>query len=246
MTMKQFSTEAQTAHDHLVPLLDQAISHTNDRLEKAKQAASPEALRPDLLAMLDNADTPAADAIGGIIGGYAQLMPNHRARDGGLLIRSLVSTKSHHGLTDDQAGQIAGAIIGAIQGKAHSGLIEWPENWHDELHHNDLCQWCEWVAPKAYGDLLASLQDTTKARISAESDLVQLQASQQALADLVPSPSTGAVIQIRNNAENRQGVAGIHWQAGEVKTLEPAEYAQVIDNAGYQRLADAGQFEVLA
>lgn len=246
MTMKNYATEAQTAHDHLMPLLEKAQTEAQQRLDKAKQASTPDALRPQLLAILDNADTPAADAIGGILSGYAQLMPDHRARDGGLLIRSLASTKSHHGLTEAQAGQIAGAIIGAISGKGHAGLIQWPENWQRELSHGDLLKWCEWVAPKAYGKLLDSLESQAKARISAESDLVQLQASRQALAGLVPSPSTGAVIRIRNNAEKRQGVSGIQWNPGEVKPLEPAEYARVTANAGYSSLVEAGQLEVVA
>lgn len=246
MTMKDYAAAAQQAHDNLTPLLNKAISNTQQRLDKARQATTPEALRPQLLAILEGADTPAAEAIGGILNGYAQLMPDHRARDGGLLIRSLVSTKRHHGLTETQAGQIAGAIIGAINGKGHSGLIEWPENWHEQLHHSDLKQWAEWVAPKAYSEFTANLETHTQARISAESDLVQLEASRQALAELVPTPSEGTVIRIRNNAEFRQGVGGIHWEPGEVKALEPADYMRVTGSNGYQRLADSGQLEVMA
>lgn len=246
MTIKHYATEAKTAHSHLMPLLSQAIDDTQARLATAAQAASADTIRPNLEGMLANADTPPAEAVNGILSGYLQLMPAHRAREGGLLIRSLVSTKKHHGLSDAQASQIAGAMLAAINGKGYSGIIEWPENWQADLSQSELNQWAEWVAPKEHAKLMASLETHTKTRISAESDLVQLKTSRNALAALVPAPSSGTVIKIRNNADKRQGVSGIHWEGGEVKEIAPADYARVTQNTGYQLLAESGQLEVLA
>jgi|GEM_PF-2633668 len=248
MTVKDYKTAAQKAHDTLTPLLDDAFAEAQAMLEKAGQVASRDAVRPELVEMINKADTPPADAIAGILASYAGLLPQHLARDGGLFIRSLVSIKKHHGLTDSQAAQIAGAIVASIHGKAPMSLIEWPgcDDWDSQLHHTDLDQWAAWVSPKEHGKLTSKLEAETKARINAESVLVHLEASRRALADLVPKVVTTSVIKIRNNSEHRQGISGVRWTAGEVKALDAVEYAAVTDSAGYQSLIESGQLEVVA
>ena len=246
--MKQYIEAAQRAHDELLPLLGDAIADAQDRLSKAKATADHDAVTPQLVELLNNADTPPADAIGGIIATYAALLNNPGTRDGAWLIRSLASTAKHHGLKDAQTGQIAGAIIGAIHGKAPVSLIEWPaaDAWHKQLHHADRMKWAAWLAPKEHAKLMKRMEATAQARISAETDLIQLEHAREALADLVPESVSSARVRIRNNTDHTQGVAGCRWKAGETVELEPSEYAALVDSQGFQRLADSGQLEVIA
>lgn len=248
MTIQKFTTAAQQAHDTLTPLLAQAIEDTQAILNEAKQAASIEPLRPELIDMLNSADTPPADSVASILSGYCDLLPAHSGRDSGLLIRSLVSTKSYRALSDKQAGQIAGAIIASIHGKAPQSLTEWPaaEDWHKQLHDSDLQLWAAWAAPEKYSKFKRKIDTHTESRMSAESDLMQLEVSQQALAELVPTPSAGHKIVIRNNAEHRQGIAGIQWQPGEEKPLTSADYAVLTSSTGYEQLTQDNVLEVVA
>lgn len=247
MTMKDYTAAAQNAQDTLSPLLDKAVADAQKRLSEATKAASVDSLRPQLIAIIDNADTPPLDAVTGILSTYCALMPQHRTREGDLLVRSLCSTKKHHGLTDKQAAQVAGAMVACVQGKAPMSLIEWPDvkTWHRQLNDADLHQWAEWVAPKEYATLSKALEKTTEARMSAETDVVQLETCRRALADLVPKAFECAVIQVRNNADHCQGVAGIQWEGGEVKRLEPTDYAKITVHPGFSRLIEQAQLEVV-
>lgn len=246
MTMKDYTAAAQSAHDKLSPLLDKAVADAQARLSEADKAASAETVRAQLVAMIDNADTPPADSVTGILGSFCALLPDHRAHDGGVIIGALVSTKKRHALSEKQAAQIAGAIIASVHGKAPAGLIEWPDTWHSQLSDADLHQWVEWVAPKEYAKLSADLEATARARISAETDLTQLETCRRALADLVPSASDGTVIQIRNNADHAQGMAGIRWQAGEVLPISAADYVSLAAHGGYHRMIQQNELEVVA
>lgn len=246
--MNDYATEAQRAHDSLLPMLEAAIQDATERQEQASQKANADTIRPQLVAMIDGADTPAPDAIGGIIATYAALLNNPGTRDGKWLIESLHSTVKHHGLKPAQAGQIAGAIVGAIQGKAPLSLIEWPaaDDWHKYLHHADLLQWAAWIAPKKYEEFAAALDATAEERIRADTDLAQLEQARKALADLVPEFRESNVVRIRNNGEHGQGVAGIRWKAGEIVEVAANDYARLVAATGYQHLNESGQLEVVA
>ena len=87
---------------------------------------------------------------------------------------------------------------------------------------------------------------TAKARISAETDLVQLKRARQALEDMVPKKMSSTAVRIRNNAERGQGVAGFRWQGGEMLEIAPTDYARLVSANGFKLLIESGQLEVVA
>jgi hypothetical protein len=245
--MKKYIEAAQTAHDNLLPQLDAAIANALERIKKARADADTEAVTPTLVVMLNNAAIPADGAVTGIIATYAALLNNPGTRDGAFLIRHLVSATKHHGLKDEQAAQIAGAMIAAVHGLAPASLIEWPaaDDWQ-ELHYSDLKQWAAWLAPAEYKQFEERTTATAKARISAETDLIQLKRARQALEDMVPKKKSSATVNIKNLTERKTGVSGIRWEAGETMALGTEAFAQVIDSPGFQKLLETKTFEVVA
>ena len=87
---------------------------------------------------------------------------------------------------------------------------------------------------------------TAKARISAETDLIQLKRARQALEDMVPKKMSSTTVRIRNNAERGQGVAGFRWQGGEMLEIAPTDYARLVSANGFKLLIESGQLEVVA
>ena len=246
--MKKYIEAAQTAHDNLLPQLDAAIANALERIKKARADADTEAVTPTLVDMLNNAAIPADGAVTGIIATYAALLNNPGTRDGVFLIRHLVSAAKHHGLKDEQAAQIAGAMIAAVHGLAPTSLITWPaaDDWQEHLHYSDLKQWAAWLAPAEYKQFEERTTATAKARISAETDLVQLKRARQALEDMVPKKMSSTAVRIRNNAERGQGVAGFRWQGGEMLEIAPTDYARLVSANGFKLLIESGQLEVVA
>ena len=248
--MKKYIEAAQTAHDNLLPQLDAAIANALERIKKARADADTEAVTPTLVDILNNADTPRGDAVQGILTTYAGMLKNPGTRDGSYLIRHLASTvkyhAQHHGLTNEQAGQIAAAILAAIKGKAPASLIEWPaaDDWQEHLHYSDLKQWAAWLAPAEYRQFEERTTATAKARISAETDLVQLKRARQALEDMVPKKKSSTTVNIKNLTERKTGLSGIRWEAGETMALGTEAFAQVIDSPGFQKLLETKTFEV--
>lgn len=248
--MNDYQAAAQAAYEELQAAHADALAEAQARLQHATEAASADAIRPRLIAMLEQAEPPAADTVASVLGGYVALFPAHLQRDGALLIRSLGSTKKHHGLNDKQAGQIAAAIVACVHGKGSAGLIDFPsaDTWHNNLSASDLHAWSGWVAPDAYEELQAELDGLTRERFEAERDLALLDASKQTLdrlAELHGGPARD-VIRIKSNVANRSGVAGIFFEPGEVRELNPAQWGEIADHAGYRRMIGAGQLEVVA
>jgi len=246
--MKKYIEAAKKAHEQLMPLVEAATTDAQDRLSKAKEDATAEEVSPLLVDMLNNAALPADGAVTGIIATYAALLNNPGTRDGGFLIRHLVSAVKHHGLKDEQAAQIAGAMIAAVHGLAPTSLITWPaaDDWQEHLHYSDLKQWAAWLAPAEYKQFEERTTATAKARISAETDLVQLKRARQALEDMVPKKMSSTAVRIRNNAERGQGVAGFRWQGGEMLEIVPTDYARLASANGFKLLIESGQLEVVA
>jgi len=246
--MKKYIEAAQTAHDNLMPLVDTAIASALERIKKARADAGAEAVTPTLVDMLNNAALPADGAVTGIIATYAALLNNPGTRDGVFLIRHLISAAKHHGLKDEQAGQIAGAILAAIKGNAPASLITWPaaDDWQEHLHYSELKQWAAWLAPAEYKQFEERTTKTAKARISAETDLIQLNRARQALEDMVPKKKSSATVNIKNLTERKTGISGIRWEAGETMALGTEAFAQVIDSPGFQKLLETKTFEVVA
>jgi len=247
--MKTYTEAAQAAHDTLLPLLDAAIASAQDRLEKAKATADNEAVTPKLVALIDDADTPRGDAVPGMIQTYAALLNKPATTDGAFLIRHLASTVKHHGLNSEQAGQIAGAMLSAINGRAPMSLITWPaaDKWSEHLHFSDLQQWAAWLAPTQHTKLMTGTEKETVARIAAETDLIQLERARNALTDIVPTYINSKVVKIRsNNADRPQGTAGFKWQPLETLDVAPMDYARLVSGDGFNRLLESGQLEVIA
>jgi hypothetical protein len=246
--MKKYIEAAKKAHGQLMTLVEAATTDAQDRISKAKEDATPEEVSPLLVVMLNNAAIPADGAVTGIIATYAALLNNPGTRDGVFLIRHLVSAAKHHGLKDEQAAQIAGAILAAIKGNAPASLIEWPaaDDWQEHLHYSDLKQWAAYLAPAEYRQFEERTKATAKARISAETDLVQLKRARQALEDMVPKKKSSATVNIKNLTERKTGVSGIRWEAGETMALGTEAFAQVIDSPGFQKLLETKTFEVVA
>jgi hypothetical protein len=244
--MKQYTEAAQTAHDNLLPLIDAAIASAKDRLEKAKACADHEAITPKLVALIDSADTPRGDAVPGMIQTYAALLNRPATTDGLWLMRSLLSSVKHHGLTSEQAGQIAGAMLSAINGRAPMSLITWPaaDKWSEHLHFSDLQQWAAWLAPTQHAKLMASTEKETVARIAAETDLIQLDCARSALANIVPTYINSKVVKIRNNFNRSQGVSGMMWQPLETLDVAPVDYARLVSANGFDLLIEDGTLEL--
>jgi len=198
--------------------------------------------------MLNNAALPADGAVTGIIATYAALLNNPGTRDGVFLIRHLVSAAKHHGLKDEQAAQIAGAMIAAVHGLAPASLITWPaaDDWQEHLHYSDLKQWAAWLAPAEYELFEGRTAAIARDRISAETKLVQLKRARQALEDMVPKKMSSNVVRIRNNAERGQGVAGFRWEVGEMLEIAPTDYAHLVSANGFKLMIESGKLEVVA
>jgi hypothetical protein len=246
--MKKYIEAAQTAHDNLMPLVDTAIASALERKKKARADADTEAVTPTLVDMLNNAAIPADGAVTGIIATYAALLNNPGTRDGVFLIHHLVSAAKHHGLTNEQAAQIAGAILAAIKGKAPASLITWPaaDDWQEHLHYSDLKQWAAWLAPAEYKQFEERTTKTAKARISAETDLIQLNRARQALEDMVPKKKSSTTVNIKNLTERKTGVSGIRWEPGETMALGTEAFAQLVDSNGFKRMLETKTLEVVA
>ncbi|MCW8917522.1 MAG: hypothetical protein OQL08_01700 [Gammaproteobacteria bacterium] len=246
--MNAYHTAAQAAQAALSTAHADALADTQARLQHATGAASADAIRPRLLDMLEHAETPAADTVTSMLSTYAAMFAPHLQRDGEMMIRSLRSMKKQQGLTDAQCSAVAGSLLACIHGKAPSGLIKFPAPtaWHFNISLADLHQLAGWVVPDAHAELQAELDELTGERFKAERDLARLEAHKQALdklaAALKTSPSN--VMRIRSNAPNRQSVAGVFFEPGEVRELTPAEYGEIADHAGYRRMISAGQLEV--
>ena len=246
--MKMYTEAAQTAHDSLIPLVDSAIASAKDRLSKATASADHDAIAPKLVALIDGADTPRGDAVPGMIQTYAALLNKPATTDGAFLIRHLASTVKHHGLNSEQAGQIAGAMLSAINGRAPMSLITWPaaDKWSEHLHFADLQQWAAWLAPTQHTKLMTGTEKETVARIAAEHDLLQLQRARESLVGMVPVNVSSAVVKIRsNNADRAQGTAGFRWQPLETLEVVPMDYARLVSSDGFNRLLESGQLEVI-
>jgi hypothetical protein len=247
---KHFTEEAQKAVEHLAPYLDKALEVERENLERANQSLSREEEELCLVKILNEVETPPIESIIATLGNYAGLLPKEKTRDGKLFIRSLVSIKKYHGLTDEQAGQVARSIIGSIHNKATVTLVQWPDadTWHSALAYSDLRQWCEWVAPKEYGKLRKRLDSHLRALIAAEKNILNLETSKRALEQLgIHAVSCdGKKIKIRNNGDLKQGVAGLRWEPGETLTLAPETYGEMIHHAGFAGLVEMGQMEVVA
>jgi hypothetical protein len=177
---------------------------------------------------------------------YAALLNRPATTDGAWLIRSLVSSVKHHGLTSEQAGQIAGAMLSAINGRAPMSLITWPaaDNWSEHLHFSDLQQWAAWLAPTQHAKLMASTEKETVARIAAETDLIQLDCARSALANIVPTYINSKVVKIRNNFNRSQGVSGMMWQPLETLEVAPVDYARLVSANGFDLLIEDGTLEL--
>ena len=244
--MKTYTEAAQTAHDNLLPLVDAAIASAKDRLSKATASADHDAIAPKLVALIDCADTPRGDAVPGMIQTYAALLNKPATTDGPWLIRSLVSSVKHHGLTSEQAGQIAGAMLSAINGRAPMSLITWPaaDKWSEHLHFLGLQQWASWLAPTQHTKLMASTEKETVARIAAETDLIQLDCARSALANIVPTYINSKVVKIRNNFNRSQGVSGMMWQPLETLDVAPVDYARLVSANGFDLLIEEGTLEL--
>ena len=246
--MKKYTEAAQTAHDNLLPQLDAAIANALERIKKARADADTKAVTPTLVDMLNNAAIPAGGAVAGIFSTYAALLNNSGTRDGAFLIRHLVSATKHHGLTNEQAERIAGAILATMKGGAPASLIVWPaaDDWHEHLSYSDLKQWAAWLAPARYMEFEHHITETAKARISAETDLVQLKRARQALEDMVPKKMSRTTVNIKNLIQRKTGISGVRWEAGETMALGTEAFAQVIDSPGFQKLLETKTLEVVA
>jgi len=246
--MKKYIEAAKKAHEQLMTLVEAATTDAQDRISKAKEDATPDEVSPLLVDMLNNAAIPADGAVTGIFSTYAALLNNPGTRDGAFLIRHLVSATKHHGLTNEQAAQIAGAMIAAVHGSAPASLIEWPaaDDWHEHLSYSDLKQWAAWLAPAKYKQFEERTTATAKARISAETDLVQLKRARQALEDMVPKKMSSTAVNIKNLTERKTGISGVGWEAGETMALGTEAFAQVIDSPGFQKLLETKTLEVVA
>jgi len=246
--MKKYIEAAKKAHGQLMTLVEAATTDTQDRLSKAKEDATAEEVSPLLVDMLNNAALPADGAVTGIIATYAALLNNPGTRDGVFLIRHLVSAAKHHGLKDEQAAQIAGAMIAAVHGLAPASLITWPaaDDWQEHLHYSDLKQWAAWLAPAEYELFEGRTAAIARDRISAETKLVQLKRARQALEDMVPKKMSSNVVRIRNNAERGQGVAGFRWEVGEMLEIAPTDYAHLVSANGFKLMIESGKLEVVA
>lgn len=246
--MIKFIDAAQQSHAQLMPLLEVATADAQNRLAKATSAADREDITHKFAALVSQAPTPPPEAVGGIIATYAAILGQPAMRNGAGLMSSLCTAAQHHGLTSEQSAHIAGAIIAAIHGKAPMSLIEWPaaDAWHAKIGFNDLKQWAAWLAPEQHAKLMTTIEATAKARISAETDLLQLNRARQSLAGLVPQQTGSEFMRVKNNAEQAQGVAGIRWQAGEMLSVSSNDYGRIVVTDGFMRLIESGQFELVA
>ena len=245
--MKKYIEAAKKAHEQLMTLVEAATTDAQDRISKAKEDADTKAVTPTLVDMLNNAAIPAGGAAG-IFSTYAALLNNSGTRDGAFLIRHLVSATKHHGLTNEQAERIAGAILAAMKGGAPASLIAWPaaDDWHEHLSYSDLKQWAAWLAPARYMEFEHHITETAKARISAETDIVQLNRARQALEDMVPKKMSRTTVNIKNLIQRKTGISGVRWEAGETMALGTEAFAQVIDSPGFQKLLETKTLEVVA
>ena len=246
--MKKYTEAAQTAHDNLLPQLAAAIANALERIKKARADADTKTVTPLLVDMINNAAIPAGAAVTGIFSTYAALLNNPGTLDGAYLIRHLISATKHHGLTKEQAKQIAGAILAVMKRGNPASLIAWPaaDEWHEPLSYSDLKQWAAWLAPAEYKQFEERTTATAKARISAETDFIQLNRARQALEDMVPKKISSTAVNIKNLTKRKTGVSGFRWEAGETMALGTEAFAQVIDSHGFQKLLETKTLEVVA
>jgi len=247
--MKKYTEAAQTAHDNLLPQLEAATTDALERIKKARADADTKAVSPLLVDMLNNAPVPAdTEAVAGIFSTYAALLNNSGTRDGAFLIRHLISATKHHGLTTEQAERIAGAILATMKRGTPASLIVWPaaDDWHENLSYSDLKQWAAWLVPAKYKHFEERTTETAKARISAETDLIQLNRAMQALEDMVPKKMSSTTVNIKNLIQRKTGISGIRWEAGETMALGTEAFAKVIDSPGFQKLLETKTLEVVA
>ncbi|MEO8646547.1 hypothetical protein [Pseudomonas sp.] len=249
--MKSYIEAAQQAHKQLTPLLDHAIADANTNLAQAKDAGDRKVITQKLVAAINAAEKPHADAVPGILASYAGMLRDPGIHDGSRMIAALSSTVSvgaGYSITDKQAAIIAVAILAAVHGKAPLSLIEWPaaDAWHTVMSFESLLRWAAWVAPAEHAAVVADMADAAKQLIQAEIDLLHLSRASQALGNLIPKPSSGEFVRIKNHAEHKQGAAGIRWQAGETLEVSNNDYVRLISHAGFKQLTEAGQFEIMA
>jgi len=247
--MKKYTEAAQTAHEQLMTLVEAAIANALERKKKARADADTEAVTPTLVDILNNAAIPAdTEAVAGIFSTYAALLNNSGTRDGAFLIRHLVSATKHHGLSNEQAERIAGAILATMKRGTPASLIVWPaaDDWHENLSYSDLKQWAAWLVPAKYKQFEHHITETAKARISAETDLVQLKRARQALEDMVPKKMSSTTVNIKNLIQRKTGISGFQWQGGETMALGTEAFAKVIDSPGFQKLLETKTLEVVA
>jgi hypothetical protein len=249
MKMHTYQTAAQAAHADLLDKLSEAQTEARQRQQQAAQAVSDDTMRPHLLGIITNTDTPTADTVAATIASFAAMMPAHKARDGAAMIAHLTSIKKHNGLSDKQAGQVIGAMMACIHGKASAGLTEWPsrETWHHALSVAELHQWAEWAAPDAYAELQADVQRAMRDRFEADRDLARLESDQKAL-DLLAATQgdNDNVIRIANPTARRQRIGTVMFEPEAVTELTDRDYAAVVQHGGFQRLIAAGDLAVVA
>lgn len=249
--MKSYTEAAQQAHKQLTPLLAHAVAEANTALAQAKEAADRKVITQKLVAAINAAEKPHADAVPGILASYAGMLREPGIHDGSRMIAALVGTvnlNTGYNVTDKQAAIIAVAILAAVQGKAPLSLIDWPaaDAWHTMLSFESLLRWAAWVTPAEHTEALANMADAAKQLIKAETDLLHLNRASQALVTLVPMQSSNEFVRIKNHAEHNQGSAGIRWQAGETLEVAPNDYARLAAHDGFKRLTETGQFEIMA
>ena len=224
--MKSFTQAAKQAHDTLTAAHAEAMSDAQARLKSAEQATSPEAVRPQLIELLNQADQPGADAVATVITSYAAMMPQHLARDGAALVSHLTGIKRHKGLSDAQAGQVVRAILAALNG-CPAGLIEWPaaDLVLARMPLSDLHLWAQWGTPDGYSTFTAAQEAAVHSHYTAVRDLAYLEQQAEALAAL--AAPVAEVLRLKSNSKGAQSVAGITFEPGEIRELTPAEYAGI-------------------
>lgn len=201
MTIETFIESAQTAKRDLHPLLKQAQSEADSRLEDAgARLAEPD--RPALVEALESAELPAAEDAREILGQFSAMANPHYQTDGGHLIGLLQDVVLRRTLSEAQAAKVAGAIVLALQGGCESGLIRWPnENrirlddepakddgpaWHEALNDRQLEQYAAWIVPERAAEIAARRSEIQAERETAETQRQRLQRAEEALRNLIP------------------------------------------------------------
>jgi len=245
--MKALQDTLQKSVDTLSPKIDKEIKNTKDRLKTIEAQLTPKAIKAGYEALLSAPEAlPAVEAVPSILSDYTKLIPSHRQREGAALISSLTGIKRHNGLTAEQAASIAGAIVLCVTGKASSGLIQWPTDWMAALSDSCVKQFAAWLSPNAYTDTLQELSEHAAEQAKSVNDVLALEASKQALAKLVPV-NVGSSIRIKNNAPSTLGLSNLlKFERGEVKTVSPEMYMNLLTHAGFQMYISNKSLELVA